>query len=458
MLFSWPVVTFFLYQRLPIITATLWSILAGALILPVETAVDLPLIPPLNKASVPNLAAFFVCYFFVGKRIKLLPNLGVVKGLLFIYILSPFVTALLNSDPIIAGPLFIKGMESYDALSAVIRQMIFIIPFLLGMNLLGNSNAHEALLGVLVVAGIFYSVPMLLEIRLSPQFHKWIYGIYPRGFGQQMRNGGFRPVVFLGHGLWVAFFTMSTVVASSIYWKKRSTVLGFSSGMILIYLCVVLYLCKSMASIIYAIFIISLIYFIRANKQAKLAKYIVLFVVLFPLLRIADYFPGNEIASTVTSYNEQRGQSLQFRFDNEDKLLTHARERLFFGWGTWGRNRVYDKSTGKDLSVTDGRWIIVLGEYGLIGYLSEFGLLALSVIRSSRAIRYLNNRSERVTLAGLSLLMAISMVDLLPNASETPWTWLLAGALIGRAEQIKGNRKSNFSKKRNKQNGNSVRV
>jgi len=28
------------------------------------------------------------------------------------------------------------------------------------------------------------------------------------------------------------------------------------------------------------------------------------------------------------------------------------------------------------------------------------------------------------------------MIDLLPNASLSPWTWLLAGALLGRAEQL----------------------
>ena len=436
-----------LYQRLPIANATLWSILAGALLLPVETAVDLPLIPPLNKASVPNLAALFVCQFIIGKRIKLLPKLGAVKWLLFAYILSPFVTALLNSDPVIAGPRFIKSIEYYDALSAVIRQIIFIIPFLLGMNLLRNANEHEVLLRVLVVAGVFYSFPMLLEVRLSPQLHKWIYGLSPRGFGQQIRNGGFRPVVFLGHGLWVAFFTMSSVVASAVFWKNRRTIFGYSSGFILIYLGIVLFFCKSMASIIYAIFIVSLVCCIKPNTQVKLAKFIVIFVLIFPLMKIGNYFPGNEMVNVIAEYNEKRAESLLFRLKNEDLLLSRARERLFFGWGSWGRNRVYDNKTGKDLSVTDGRWIIVLGEYGLIGYLAEFGLLALSVTRCFRVIRYVNNNSERVILGGLSLLMAISMVDLLPNASVTPWTWLLAGALIGRVEQIKLNRKKNFAKK-----------
>ena len=405
--------------------------------LPVATALDLPLIPPLDKTSVPNLAALFACQFIVRKRIKLLPNLGLIKWMLLVYIISPFFTALLNFDPIIAGPLFIKGIEYYDALSAVIRQIIFIIPFLLGMNLLHKAGDHEVLIRVLAVAGVLYSFPMLLEIRLSPQLHRLIYGFFPHSFLQQIRNGGFRPVVFLGHGLWVAFFTMTSVAAAAIFWKIRGTIFGFKAGGVLIYLCVVLFLCKSMASIIYASFIIFVIHFMRPKRQAKIAKFIVIFVIMFPLLRLVDYFPGTEIASVVAEYNEQRAESLQFRLDNEDMLLTHARERVFFGWGSWGRNRIYDKKTGKDLSTTDGRWIIVIGEYGLIGYIAEFSLLALSVIRSSKAIQYIKNSRDRVVLAALTLLMAISLVDLLPNSSVTPWTWLLAGALIGRSEQIK---------------------
>jgi len=426
-----------LYKRLPIANATLWSILGGALLLPVGTALDLPLIPPLNKASVPNLAAFLACQFIVGKRIKLLPNIGLIKGLLFVYILSPFVTALLNPDPIIAGSLFIKGIEYYDALSAVIRQMIFIIPFLLGMNLLQNSREHETLLKVLAVAGVFYSFPMLLEVRLSPQLHRLVYGYFPHSFAQQVRNGGFRPVVFLGHGLWVAFFTMSAVVASSVFWKNHRKILGYSAGTILTYLSMVLFFCKSMASMIYAIFIIPLIIFVKPTRQVKISKFIVIFIVLFPLLRAADYFPGTEMTALVAEFNEQRAESMQFRLDNEDLLLAHARDRFFFGWGSWGRNRVYDLSTGKDLSTTDGRWIIVIGEYGLIGFLAEFSLLALSVVRCSKAIRYIKDSRDRVIFSALSLLMAISMVDLLPNSSVTPWTWLLAGALIGRVEKIK---------------------
>ena len=40
-------------------------------------------------------------------------------------------------------------------------------------------------------------------------------------------------------------------------------------------------------------------------------------------------------------------------------------------------------------------------------------------------------------LGSLALLVGVNMIDLLPNASLTPWTWLLAGALLGRSEELR---------------------
>lgn len=62
----------------------------------------------------------------------------------------------------------------------------------------------------LVIAGLIYTVPMLYEIRMSPQLHTIFYGYFPHSFGQQARGGGFRPVVFMGHGLLVGFLRLSS--------------------------------------------------------------------------------------------------------------------------------------------------------------------------------------------------------------------------------------------------------
>ena len=126
----------------------------------------------------------------------------------------------------------------------------------------------------------------------------------------------------------------------------------------------------------------------------------------------------------------------EFRFDNEQQLLERASQRLLFGWGRWGRSRIYDEY-GKDISITDGRWAITIGQFGVFGFLAEFGLLALTVFRAASTLRFAETERDSVFLGALALIIAISMIDLLPNASLSPWTWLLAGALLGRAEALR---------------------
>ena len=107
-----------------------------------------------------------------------------------------------------------------------------------------------------------------------------------------------------------------------------------------------------------------------------------------------------------------------------------------FGWGRYGRNRVYESELGRDVSVTDGEWIITLGIFGLVGFLLQFGLLAIPVFRASTALKYVESAQDRVYLAALALILSINLVDLLPNSTLRPLTWLIAGALLGRAETI----------------------
>ena len=141
-----------------------------------------------------------------------------------------------------------------------------------------------------------------------------------------------------------------------------------------------------------------------------------------------------EIANTIST---DRAESLKTRFDNEDQLLQRASQRFLFGWGRWGRSRIYDKNSGKDLSITDGRWIIDIGQFGLFGFLAEFGLLVLPIFRAASALKFAGSINDKVNLAALALILATSVVDLLPNSGLMPWTWLLAGALLGRAEALR---------------------
>ncbi|MCK9912753.1 hypothetical protein MXD81_26600, partial [Microbacteriaceae bacterium K1510] len=80
------------------------------------------------------------------------------------------------------------------------------------------------------------------------------------------------------------------------------------------------------------------------------AAALVLLALLYPSLRASDLFPTTQLYNMALSVSEDRAGSLKFRFDQEQQLLDHARERFLFGWGRFGRNRLYDESSGDDLS------------------------------------------------------------------------------------------------------------
>jgi hypothetical protein len=136
------------------------------------------------------------------------------------------------------------------------------------------------------------------------------------------------------------------------------------------------------------------------------------------------------------SINEERAESLGTRFDQEGQLLKRASQRLLFGWGRFGRNLIYSEE-GKSISITDGRWIIMVGAFGLFGFLAEFGLLAFPIFSAAAALRFVESARDRVFLSAIALILAINIFDLLPNSSITPWTWLVGGALLGRAEALR---------------------
>lgn len=404
--------------------------------LPVGTSVDLPMIPPLGKESIPGIAAFLGCRFVSKKRIPIFGQRGLVRWLLILFVAGPFITAELNGDSVFIGAHRVPSMTHYDALSVVINQLIFIMPFFLGRQLFRTYEDQLQMFRVLLVAGLFYSLLMLFEVRMSPQLHTWIYGYFPHSFGQQMRYGGFRPVVFMGHGLLVSFFAVVIVIAASIFWQLKIKVWRFSPAGVTYYFLFVLLLCKSVGSIIYGFSAFVLIKFTSFKMQLRAARILVLLALLYPTLSIFNIFPHQTLMEWASALDADRAQSMGVRFDNEHVLLDHARKRFFFGWGTWGRNRLYSEQTGEDITITDGRWIITFGQFGWMGFVAEFGLLAMSAFRAIAAFKRLKTKNEMGLLCGHAVLIGIIMIDQIPNASIAPWLWLITGILLGRAEAI----------------------
>lgn len=424
----WPVVTMMLFILLPGYRALIWSVLGAYLLLPVNTSFEIPGVPTLDKTTISNLSILLCCLLFVREK-----WLGALKDptlvvLAVTFILSPFFTAFFNPEPLIYADRFIPAMTMYDALAQAAINVITLIPFIAAYGLINSEQRRWHVIAILVMAALAYSVLMLIEVRLSPQLHRMIYGFFPHSFGQQMRAGGFRPVVFLGHGLLVAIFCAMAATAAIARWREASGRQRPRAALIALYFGVLLVLCKSVGAMILAAVFVPLVAFLRARRVAMIAAAACIMMLLYPAIRTAGLVPTVTISELTGSFSADRQGSLGVRLINEDQLLQRAAEKPIFGWGSWGRSRIYSPEDGKDLSITDGAWIIILGTWGWVGYLSMFGLLCLGC---GRLLRRRKNR-EFISLvsAALWIILTLNLLDSIPNASVRPITWLLAGACL----------------------------
>lgn len=438
MLLAWPIVSFVLFKRLRVELAIIWTILGGYLLLPpIRANFDLPLLPPLNKVLIPNILAILGVLLLARQRFPLWPHSWLVGLGMVVFVASSIPTVLTNGAPIIFRVGALPGLRLQDIISAAGTQAVLLIPFVLGRAFLASSRAQRDFLIALMVAGLAYSLFALMEVRLSPFLNTQTYGWFQHEFLQMIRYGGFRPLVFLQHAIWLAIFFMFALVAAVTLYRAEDTSRRPWLLAACLWLGAVLILCKTMGPILYALMAVPLVLLLPVHWRVIAALGLATIAVCYPLLRGAGLVPVDDIIAQVTAIDPARAHSLNYRFTNESMLLERASERPVFGWGGWGRGQVYDYDTAEALTISDGRWIIVFGTYGWVGFLAEFGLLTLPLVFLGWRIFRNGTAVLSPYAATLALLLGINLFDLLPNATLEPLTWLIAGAVLGAAEHMR---------------------
>lgn len=444
-LLGWPVVVLALAARLTLPPLVLVGLIGGYLLLPTRGGWDFPLLPPFNKSSIPSLFLLFLAFVMCQASARSGPSRADPDGLnrpgwlprsaimwvpFALLMLGAFVTAVTNRDPLVYGVAWLPGMRLYDALSIVMLTLVTLVPLLLGRKFFAHPARQRLVLLALVVAAFGYSFLALYEIRMSPQLNNIVYGFFPHQWNQHIRNGGWRPIVFLQHGLTLAIFlAMASLAAFGLFRLARSShrKLYLAAGT---WLFGTLVLANSLGALIVAVVLLPVVLLLGFRMQLMVAAVLAAITLSYPMLRSADLVPTDRLVQISTKINYGRSFSLAFRFQQEDELLAHARQRPLAGWGTFGRNRVFNEH-GRDTSTTDGLWIGVFGTSGWLGYLGLFGLLTLPLI--ILPFRIPKGAVEPET-AVLALVLAAQLVYLIPNGQMSPVSWLIAGALIGRLE------------------------
>lgn len=435
----WPLVVIVLFRKLPLAEAITASILFGYLLLPTQTALDLPVLPDFDKNLVPALAAAILAYGAASRpmaahrtpfRPGIFPQHWLARLMLAMLVFGAFATASTNGDPLVIGPRVLPPLSLYDALSIINTLVSSLLVYLLARKFLGHPDSQKAVLKVLVVGGLVYACLALYEVRMSPQLNQMLYGFKPNDWIQAIRGGGYRPMIFLDTGLYVAMFIGCMALAAFGAMRMamgRARSLYRLAG---IFILVALSLSNSLGALMITLALLPVVLFLPLRLQLLTAGLVAAMVLTYPVLRGTGLVPTERVLAFVEDIDAERAGSLAFRLRHEDALLDKANQRPLFGWGGWGRSRVFNEE-GEDISVTDGQWVIIFGLGGWLRYLAEYGLMTAPILLL--AFRPRSKGVEPATV-GLAIVLAANLVDSIPNGGVQPVTWLIAGALMGRID------------------------
>ncbi len=425
-------VAFFAFMRPQ--RALLCALLGGILVLPENRGFDVSGLPAIGKLEIASIGALFGAFVF---RARELTRNRIGFGLEALFLLAiPFAlgTVLTNQDPTGGAFRWFPGLRPYDAASPIFRDLLMLgIPFVLGRAFFRTPAAIRELFVGLLVAALIYSLGALWEARMSPHLNFYTYGFMQHSFAQTYREGGWRPMVFMAHGLALSLFLCVGFLTSIGAYRGRLRALGLPSVAAVPYLAVVLLLCRSFAAIVYGLGVAPILLWGRARLVGLVAVGLTALVITYPLLRAADLFPTGALVELAASVSEDRAKSLEVRFENEDGLIDRASERIWFGWGGFGRSTYSGEM--KPL-VTDGYWILRMSERGILGLGLFYTFMLVPIFRSWRAIPRCRNRQDAHLLAALALIVAVQAVDTLPNGLFHHLPLLLAGAVHGLATTL----------------------
>lgn len=423
MMFGWIPAVLYILWRLPARRAIVVSFITAWLLLP-EAVFILPGIPDFTKMSATCYGVLLATIVFDVKRFSSF-QLGWLDLPVLVWCVCPFASAITNN------------LGLYDGISAVVEQtMVWGVPYYLGRIYLNNlAGLRELAIGIFI-GGLIYVPLCLFEARMSRNLHNLFYGFNTPASGYliSLRYGGYRPSVFMESGLMVGAWMMAASLIGIWLWKAGvikqvwSIAIKWLVGALLVTFVIV----KATGAWILLAIGVVILFVANWFRTSLVLLLLILSIWSYLYVGVTGTFSGDQIVSVVSEViNEERAGSLKFRFDHEELLSAKARQKMIFGWGGWGRNRLSDE-WGKDISITDSLWIIAFGSYGVVGLISITASLLLPVIgflQRYPASLWLNPKVAPA--ATLAVLLALYMVDCVLNAMVNPIFTLACGGIAG---------------------------
>ncbi|MEO1196940.1 MAG: hypothetical protein AAFX45_12310 [Pseudomonadota bacterium] len=353
------------------------------------------------------------------------PGLTVISyTLIGLLVFATVMTMLTNGDALVA-PLSVRpGLSIRDVISLTAEPVIVMVPFIFALNYLRGRSAQMEVGKAIVLIGVFYAGLAAFEARMSPQLNVWVYGFFQHSWAQHLRDG-FRPIVFLSHGLTVGFFLLMCVMMAFAMFRHTADKSRLLYLLAALWVLAVLAISRNLGALILGMVFIPLALLLPRYIQIRLTVLITGFFLVYPAVWQAQILPVERFTEVIAVISEDRASSFAFRFQNEAEILARAAERPIWGWGGWDRWRVFDDQ-GRDTTIADGIWIITLGERGWVGYVCFFLILTLPIFFLTRAAR---RKEPSHIIPIMALIMAANLLYMIPNSTLTPLTWLIMGTI-----------------------------
>jgi len=418
-LFGWVPFVLLLFVLLPPRRAVIAAFLIAWLFLP-DAGYRLPGLPDYTKMFATCVGVLLGAALFDMSRLTSFRPRWFDLPILVLCV-TPFASSLSND------------LGAYDGLTWVVAETVrWGLPYFIGRVYFSDAEALRELAIGIFISGLVYIPICAFEIKMSPQLSRWVYGINTGWAGTRL--GGWRPQGFMNSGLMLAMWMTSATLCGIWLWATGSlTQLGKLKmywAVPILFLTTVL--CRSSGAIGLMLGGTAILFTCRWFRTAVPLLCLLVVPPVYSWARASGAWDGSDAVNLAGSVLEPaRAQSLRFRFKNENMLAEKALEQPWFGWGRWGRSRIYDE-WGKDITTTDGLWIITFGQTGLVGLIavtSIYLLPALLLWKRHPVAEWSTPRGAAVAV--LTLILLLYAVDNLLNAKINPICALCMGALNG---------------------------
>ena len=421
-----------LFQRLPTNRAVVIGFIIAWLFLPQRTQFAFPGLPDYDRTSATSYSIMLATYLYQPQTFGTF-KFGWLDIPMLMWCIAPFFSSMTN------------GLGAYDGVSGTLAQTIqYGIPYFLGRLYLNNFKGLQELAIGIFIGGVVYAPLCLLESVISPQLHRMVYGYHGiNQFLQSYRLGGYRPNVFMKHGLSAGMWMMATALIALWLWQSGTLkkFLNIPMNLWFIGLYMTHILVRSTGAYVYMFYGVIILFCAKFLRTSLPKVLLILLLSSYLYLGATGNFTGEHASRIVQVASDlagpERAQSVGFRFENEEILVEKAVERKWFGWGGWGRNRVYAYDPWKDdivdISVTDSLWIIAYGMNGFFGLFGIFGASLLPALTFA-LFRYPAKTWFRPEIAGaavISVVIVLYVLDNLLNDQYNPVFTLASGALAG---------------------------